>query len=152
MCHSAQDDSAFQRLQRACTAHHKNNINKNDKLLAQQNSLLFMHSKTKNSPHQFQWIAVGTIGDDGDHVLRLVVRVPSLVPGQNLDHIMVDSNAQDLQPPQNLAIQMTAQVRRIEGYSFNKVRRHEGQRLRKNVPPLVEQRQNDSMIQFSNPN
>ena len=83
-------------------------------------------SKPKNSPCQFQWIAAGTIGDNGNHVLRLVVRVPSLVPGQNLDHIMVDSNAQDLQPPQNLAIQMTAQVRRIEGYSFNKVRRHEG--------------------------
>ena len=47
--------------------------------------------------HYFQWIVPGGIGDHGNHVLRHVVQVPSLVQGQVMDHIMVEVNALDLQ-------------------------------------------------------
>ena len=62
--------------------------------------------------HYFQWIVPGGIGDHGVHVLRHVVRAPSLVQGQKLGHIMVDVPAQDLQSPHNYATQIAAQVRK----------------------------------------
>ena len=60
----------------------------------------------------FQFIATGGVGVHGVHVLRHVVRAPSLVQGQKLGHIMVDVPAQDLQSPHNYATQIAAQVRK----------------------------------------
>ena len=44
--------------------------------------------------HYFQWIVPGGIGDHGNHVLRHVVQVPSLVQGQKMDHYTAGVNAQ----------------------------------------------------------
>ena len=64
-----------------------------------------------NKNHYFQLIATGVTGDHGDLVQRLVVRATGIVIGQNMDHIMVDIPAQDLQAPTNYATQIAAQVR-----------------------------------------
>ena len=59
----------------------------------------------------FQLIATGVTGDHGDLVQRLVVRATGIVIGQNMDHIMVDVPAQDLQATHNHATHIAAQVR-----------------------------------------
>ena len=53
--------------------------------------------------HYFQWIVPGGIGDHGNHVLRHVVQVSSLVQGQKMDHYTADVNAQAPQLTQHLA-------------------------------------------------
>ena len=59
---------------------------------------------------EFQWTALGKIGGHGDHVPRHVVQALRLVQDQKMDHITVEVNAQDLQPPQQYAIQNPVQV------------------------------------------
>ena len=51
------------------------------------------------------------IGDHGDPVQRHAALAPRLVLDQKMDPIMVECNALDLQPHQNIAIQMNALVR-----------------------------------------
>ena len=53
--------------------------------------------------HYFQWIVPGGIGDHGNHVLRHVVQVPSLVQGQKMGRYTAGANAQAHQLTQNLA-------------------------------------------------
>ena len=50
--------------------------------------------------HYFQLIATGVAGDHMGHVQRHVARVPRNVIGQEMDLIMVDVPAQDLQAQQ----------------------------------------------------
>ena len=51
----------------------------------------------------FQYLAHGEIGDHGDHAQRHVDQATKHVQEQKLDHITVEVNAQDLQPPQHHA-------------------------------------------------
>ena len=63
-----------------------------------------------NKNHYFQLIATGVAGDHGDLVQRHAVRVPGIVIGQQMGHIMVDVPAQDLQATHNHATHIAAQL------------------------------------------
>ena len=65
--------------------------------------------------HYFQLIATGVAGDHGDLVQSHAVRVPGIVIGQQMGHIMVDVPAQDLQAPTNHATHIAAHVSKMDG-------------------------------------
>ena len=57
------------------------------------------------------WIVLGMPGARGDPVQRHAVGAIRHVQEPKMDHIEVDKNAQDCQPPLHHATQMTARVR-----------------------------------------
>ena len=57
------------------------------------------------------WIVLGMPGARGDPVQRHAVGAIRYVQEPKMDHIEVDKNAQDRQPPLHHATQMTARVR-----------------------------------------